>query len=127
MKRNLPLLLLGVLLLGPIRVEAGDDMLLYWRFDSPYRFGYVEPDEVTELYGEWRDKKGTVYKLNFRCQGKDPAFRMLLYDYMDGDPLPKVRAENGEFIITVGEQIDRVRITAQHEAISRLEIERRWE
>jgi len=80
--------------------------------------------DVTELYGEWRDKKGTVYKLNFRCQSKDPAFRMLLYPYMDGDPLPKVSAENDEFTITVGDQIDRVRITAQHEVISKVEIER---
>ena len=36
--------LLPILLPGLAQVRANDDLLLYWRFDSPYRYGFAEPD-----------------------------------------------------------------------------------
>jgi hypothetical protein len=81
--------------------------------------------EVTDLFGKWRDKKGHVYKLNFRCRSAAPAFRMLLYPYRDGDPLPEVTREGTDFTIAIGEQRDVIGVSEKAGKISKLAIERR--
>jgi hypothetical protein len=78
--------------------------------------------DAEEMYGEWRDKEGYVYKLNYRCKSVDPAFRMLLYPYRDGDPLPKVICNDGKFTITIDEQTNSLHITERVGEISQVSI-----
>jgi hypothetical protein len=78
--------------------------------------------DAKDMYGEWRDKKGHVYKLNYRCRSADPAFRMLLYPYRDGDPLPKVAGKDDKFAINFGEQTNSLQITERTGEISQVSI-----
>jgi hypothetical protein len=87
----------------------------------------VEP--VVPIAESRHRKEGMRLSENLKYKSKTDGakFRVLLYAYRDGDPLPRVTGENGNFTITIGEQIDGVRITARHNAISKVEIERRQE
>ncbi len=80
--------------------------------------------DVTELHAAWRDKKGSLPKLNFRCQSAAPEFRMLLYPYRDGDPLPEIAGTGGAFTVTLGGQKDVLQVEATPGGISRVKISR---
>lgn len=98
--------------------ELHDDRAIFTDPDDPTKHLLVLPVayegeasfDIKDMYSEWRDKKGHVYKLNFRCRSAEPRFRMLLYPYADGAPLPVVESKDGRFAITIGEQVDELTV-----------------
>jgi hypothetical protein len=78
--------------------------------------------DTRDMYGQWRDKKGHVYKLNYRCQGTESAFRMLLYSYRDGEPVPKVAGRDSSFTVTIGNQKKSLQIVKRPGGISKISI-----
>jgi hypothetical protein len=90
---------------------------------SPGAF-VVEP--VVPIAESRHRKKGMRLWENLKYKSKTDGakFRVLLYAYRDGDPLPKITGENGEFTITIGAQSDRLRLTATEQGLSNLTLNR---
>ena len=60
--------------------------------------------------------------LKYKSKTDGAKFRVLLYAYRDGDPLPKITGPNGNFTITIGEQKHSLQITERPSEISKVRL-----
>jgi hypothetical protein len=90
---------------------------------TPGKF-VVEP--VVPIAESRHRKKGTRLweNLKYKSRTAGARFRVLLYAYRDGDPLPRITGNNGKFTITIGKQKDVVSIAETEGEISKLQITR---
>ena len=67
-----------------------------------------------ELYqvGKKNDKPLMCNRLIASCTAVDPQFRVLLYPFRKGAPMPKITGGKGEFTISIGEQVDQLSLGA---------------
>ncbi len=88
---------------------------------SPGKF-VVEP--VVPIAKSRHRKEGMRLWENLKYKSKtDTAkFRVLLYAYRDGDPLPEVVGKDGDYTIKIGEQTHLLKIIERAGEISRLSI-----
>lgn len=90
---------------------------------TPGRF-VVEP--VVPIAESRHRKEGMRLWENLKYKSKtdEAKFRVLLYAYRDGEPLPKVTGENGHFTIAIGEQRDFLNVAEIPRRISKVKLER---
>jgi len=50
------------------------------------------------------------YNLKFKNAAKTAKFRTLIYAHKEGDELPKITGGNGRYTITIGDQVDELRL-----------------
>ena len=50
------------------------------------------------------------YNLKFKNSTKAAKFRTLIYAYKEGDAVPKVTGGNGRYTISIGDQVDELRL-----------------
>lgn len=91
----------------------------------PFSYNGEAGFDIKDMYSTWRDKKGSVYHLNFRCQSVEPKFRVLLYPYKDGDPLPEIAGKDDVFTITIGDQVDELTVSRAAKGGPQVEIRRK--
>jgi len=91
---------------------------------SPGRF-VVEP--VVPIADSRHRKKGMRLweNLKYKSMTDGARFRVLLYAYRDGDPLPKITGKAGRFTVVIGNQVDRLSITETPGRISKVTIVRK--
>ena len=104
-----------------ILTDPGDEtkhlLVKVFAGNTPGRF-VVEP--VVPIAQSRHRKEGMRLWENLKYKSKTDGakFRVLLYAHRDGDPLPRVTGENGEFTITIGEQKHSLQITERPGEIS---------
>ena len=54
--------------------------------------------------------KKMPYNLKFKNAAKTAKFRTLIYAHKEGDELPKITGGNGRYTITIGDQVDELRL-----------------
>ncbi len=91
---------------------------------SPGEF-VVEP--VVPIAESRHRKEGMRLWENLKYKSKinGARFRVLLYAYQDGAPLPKITGKDGNFTISIGEQIDRLKLTTAEEQFPKLTVTRK--
>mgnify|MGYP001546621259 CR=1 FL=1 len=62
--------------------------------------------------------------LKYKSKTNEAKFRVLLYAYRDGEPLPNVTGGNGHFTIAIGEQRDSLDVAEIPGRISKVKLER---
>ena len=82
----------------------------------------VEP--VVPIAESRHRKEGLRLWENLKYMSKTDGakFRVLLYAYRDGDPLPRLAGENGNFTITIGEQKHSLQISERPGEISKVSL-----
>lgn len=50
------------------------------------------------------------YNLKFKNTAKAAKFRTLIYAHKEGDELPKITVGNGRYTISIGDQVDELRL-----------------
>ncbi len=60
--------------------------------------------------------------LKYKSRTDGAKFRVLLYAYKDGDPLPNIAGRRGNFTIAIGKQKDAVNIAETEGEVSKLHI-----
>lgn len=72
-------------------------------------------------------KKGKAHlpRLSFSCTSNNPQFRAILYPYRDGDPMPKITGKDGNYTISIGKQMDNLKIAETKGNISKVKIKRK--
>jgi hypothetical protein len=90
---------------------------------SPGRF-VVEP--VVPIAESRHRKKGMRLweNLKYRSRNAGAKFRVLLYAYTDGDPLPGISGRDGRYTISIGRQEDRLRIVGNPGQINEVRLVR---
>jgi len=91
---------------------------------SPGKF-VVEP--VVPIAESRHRKKGMRLWENLKYKSKTDGakFRVLLYAYRDGDPMPKITGKSGDFTITIGKQTDSLRISTTEKRFVKLTMTRK--
>jgi len=84
--------------------------MIGYQGDGEFVIEHVVP---TGRSGEESDTTKMPYNLKFKNKTDTAKFRVLLYAFRDGDPLPEVTGKNGKFTITIGDQKDSLKIDEQ--------------
>jgi len=63
--------------------------------------------------------------LKYKTKTDGARFRVLLYAFRDGDPMPEIAGKGGSFTITIGEQVDELKLAATERQFTKLAMTRR--
>lgn len=112
--RGVPMLLVRII--GSTSPELPEDMLN----PALETINYIKSDDTHQFTGR---SFGIGKRLSIPVRAISPDYKVLLYPFRYGDPLPKTEFVDGHLEVTSGQEISRVRVLPLKDGSSQLRIE----
>ena len=64
------------------------------------------------------------HNLKFKNNTKTAKFRVLIYAFRKGDPMPEISGDNGNYTVTIGQQVDQLNIIERSGKNSEVKLKR---
>ena len=95
--------------------------MIGYQGDGEFVIEHIVP---TGRSGQEPDTTKMPYSLKFKNKTATAKFRVLIYAFKDGDPLPEIVGKNDKYTITIGDQVDKLTIGEKPGRISKVNVAR---